>query len=162
MNLSPSQVADSNLFTYLKDCIQNNQVSPYLLELEVTEDVLVDDYSVVETLLSNARAMGMSVSVDDFGTGYSSLSYLKKLPLDYLKIDRTFIKEIVADDNDKAIVKAVIAMAHNLNLCVTAEGVETQEQLSFLVDNACNSVQGYMFSRPISVNYFIKLLNEQL
>ena len=162
MNLSPSQVADSNLFTYLKDCIQNNQVSPYLLELEVTEDVLVDDYSVVETLLSNARAMGMSVSVDDFGTGYSSLSYLKKLPLDYLKIDRTFIKEIVADDNDKAIVKAVIAMAHNLNLCVTAEGVETQEQLSFLVDNACNSVQGYMFSRPISVNYFIKLLTEQL
>jgi len=106
--------------------------------------------------------MGMSVSVDDFGTGYSSLSYLKKLPLDYLKIDRTFIKEIVADDNDKAIVKAVIAMAHNLNLCVTAEGVETQEQLSFLVDNACNSVQGYMFSRPISVNYFIKLLTEQL
>ena len=162
MNLSPSQVADSNLFTYLKDCIQNNQVNPYLLELEVTEDVLVDDYSVVETLLSNARAMGMSVSVDDFGTGYSSLSYLKKLPLDYLKIDRTFIKEIVADDNDKAIVKAVIAMAHNLNLCVTAEGVETQEQLSFLVDNACNSVQGYMFSRPISVNYFIKLLTEQL
>ena len=161
MNLSPSQVADSNLFTYLKASIEDNQVDPCLLELEVTEDVLVDDYSVAEKLLSKARQMGMSVSVDDFGTGYSSLSYLKKLPLDYLKIDRSFIKEIVADDNDKAIVRAVIAMAHNLNLCVTAEGVETQEQLSFLVDNACNSVQGYMFSRPISIVHFIKLLNEQ-
>jgi diguanylate cyclase (GGDEF)-like protein len=161
MNLSPSQVADSNLFTYLKTSIEDNQVNPCLLELEVTEDVLVDDYSVAEKLLSKARQMGMSVSVDDFGTGYSSLSYLKKLPLDYLKIDRSFIKEIVADDNDKAIVRAVIAMAHNLNLCVTAEGVETQEQLSFLVDNACNSVQGYMFSRPISKNLFIKLLTEQ-
>lgn len=161
MNLSPSQVADSNLFTFLKASIEDNQVNPCLLELEVTEDVLVDDYSVAEKLLSKARQMGMSVSVDDFGTGYSSLSYLKKLPLDYLKIDRSFIKEIVADDNDKAIVRAVIAMAHNLNLCVTAEGVETQEQLSFLVDNACNSVQGYMFSRPISKNLFIKLLTEQ-
>jgi len=161
MNLSPSQVADENLFSYLQSCIEENQVNPCLLELEVTEDVLVDDYSVAERLLSNARTIGMSVSVDDFGTGYSSLSYLKKLPLDYLKIDRSFIKEIVDDDNDKAIVRAVIAMAHNLNLCVTAEGVETQEQLSFLVDNACNSVQGYMFSRPINVDYFIKLLNEQ-
>ena len=161
MNLSPSQVADKNLFSYLQKSVEDNQVDPCLLELEVTEDVLVDDYSIAETLLSKARTMGMSVSVDDFGTGYSSLSYLKKLPLDYLKIDRSFIKEIVADDNDKAIVRAVIAMAHNLNLCVTAEGVETQEQLSFLIDNACNSVQGYMFSRPISVDYFIKLLNEQ-
>ena len=161
MNLSPSQVADDTLFSYLSACIYDNEINPCLLELEVTEDVLVDDYSVAEKLLSKARTIGMSVSVDDFGTGYSSLSYLKKLPLDYLKIDRTFIKEIVADDNDKAIVRAVIAMAHNLNLCVTAEGVETQEQLSFLVDNACNSVQGYMFSRPINVDYFIKLLNEQ-
>ena len=161
INLSPSQVADSNLFNYLKTSVQKHKVNPELLELEVNEDVLVDDYSVVEKLLSKARTMGMSVSVDDFGTGYSSLSYLKKLPLDYLKIDRSFIKEIVADDNDKAIVKAVIAMAHNLNLCVTAEGVETQEQLTFLVNNACNSVQGYMFSRPITIAYFIKLLHEQ-
>ena len=131
------------------------------MELEVTEGVLVDDYSVAEKLLSNARTIGMSVSVDDFGTGYSSLSYLKKLPLDFLKIDRSFIKEIVTDDNDKAIVRAVIAMAHTLNLCVTAEGVETEEQLSFLVDNSCNSVQGFMFSRPITVAFFINLLNEQ-
>lgn len=161
VNLSPSQVADANLFSYLRTCIHSSQINPSLLELEVTEDVLVDDYSVAEKLLSKARMIGMSVSVDDFGTGYSSLSYLKKLPLDYLKIDRSFISEIVTDDNDKAIVRAVIAMAHNLNLCVIAEGVETPEQLSFLVDNSCNSVQGYMFSRPVQLAYFIKLLNEQ-
>ncbi len=161
INLSPSQVADTNLFSYLQTCINDSQINPNSLELEVTEDVLVDDYCVAEKLLSKARMIGMSVSVDDFGTGYSSLSYLKKLPLDYLKIDRSFINEIVTDDNDKAIVRAVIAMAHSLNLCVIAEGVETPEQLSFLVDNSCNSVQGYMFSRPVQLPYFIKLLNEQ-
>jgi diguanylate cyclase (GGDEF)-like protein len=161
MNLSPSQVTDSKLFSYLCSCIKSNQIDPGLLELEVTEGVLLDDYSIADKLLSNVRAIGMSVSVDDFGTGYSSLSHLKKLPLDFLKIDRSFIKEIVTDDNDKAIVRAVIAMAHNLNLCVTAEGVETKEQLSFLVDNLCNSIQGYIFSRPIKLHHFIKLLNEQ-
>jgi len=161
MNLSPSQVTDSNLFSYLRSCIVNNHVNPCLLELEITEGVLLDDYSIADKLLSNARTIGMSVSVDDFGTGYSSLSHLKKLPLDFLKIDRSFIKEIVTDDNDKAIVRAVIAMAHNLNLCVTAEGVETKEQLSFLVDSSCNSVQGYIFSRPIKLHAFIKLITEQ-
>ena len=161
MNLSPAQVTDEKLFSHLRACIKDNDVNPCLLELEVTEDLLVDDYLVAEKLLSKVRMIGMSVSVDDFGTGYSSLSYLKKLPLDYLKIDRSFIKEIVTDDNDKAIVRAVIAMAHNLNLCVTAEGVETEEQLSFLVKNDCNSVQGYVFSRPIKLDYFIRLLNEQ-
>lgn len=89
------------------------------------------------------------------------MSHLKKLPLDFLKIDRSFVKKIVTDDNDKAVMRAVIAMAHNLNLCVTAEGVETKEQLNFLVKNACNSVQGYIFSRPIKLPAFIKLLNEQ-
>ncbi|WP_077287229.1 putative bifunctional diguanylate cyclase/phosphodiesterase [Cognaticolwellia aestuarii] len=161
MNLSPSQVTDDNLFSHLRRCINDNKLNPGLLELEVTEGVLVDDYSVAEKLLSKVRMIGMSVSVDDFGTGYSSLSYLKKLPLDFLKIDRSFIKEIVTDDNDKAIVRAVIAMAHNLNLCVTAEGVETKEQLTFLVNNSCNSVQGYMLSRPIKFDHFITLLNEQ-
>ena len=161
MNLSPSQVTDDNLFSHLRRCIKDNKLNPGFLELEVTEGVLVDDYSVAEKLLSKVRMIGMSVSVDDFGTGYSSLSYLKKLPLDFLKIDRSFIKEIVTDDNDKAIVRAVIAMAHNLNLCVTAEGVETKEQLMFLVNNSCNSVQGYMLSRPIKFDHFITLLNEQ-
>ncbi|WDE02939.1 bifunctional diguanylate cyclase/phosphodiesterase [Thalassomonas viridans] len=158
MNLSSAQVTDRNLFSYLHTCVNNYQVDPYLLELEVTEGVLVDDYSVANKLLSKVRTIGMSVSVDDFGTGYSSLSYLKQLPLDFIKIDRSFIKDIVSDDNDKAIVRAVIAMAHNLNLCVIAEGVETEEQLNFLTDNSCNSVQGYLFSRPVKFTDFIELL----
>lgn len=161
VNLSPAQVIDANLFSYLHQCIIEYQIEPSLLELEVTEGVLVDDYSKARKLLSNARTIGMTVSVDDFGTGYSSLAYLKKLPLDFLKIDRSFIKDIVNDENDKAIVRAVIAMAHNLNLSVTTEGVETKEQLKFLIKNSCNSVQGYLFSRPIQLDAFIKLINEQ-
>jgi diguanylate cyclase (GGDEF)-like protein len=162
INLSPSQVIDTNLFSYLHNCIKEYQVEPSFLELEVTEGVLVDDYSKARELLSNARAIGMTVSVDDFGTGYSSLAYLKKLPLDFLKIDRSFIKDIVTDENDKAIVRAVIAMAHNLNLSVITEGVETEEQLNFLIKNSCNSVQGYLFSRPVKLEYFLDLIKDQL
>lgn len=161
VNLSPSQVVDANLFPYLHNCIKTYQVEPSLLELEVTEGVLVDDYAKARKLLSNARAIGITVSVDDFGTGYSSLAYLKKLPLDFLKIDRSFIKDIVTDENDKAIVRAVIAMAHNLNLSVTSEGVETEEQLKFLIKNSCNSVQGYLFSRPVKLEYFLDILKDQ-
>jgi diguanylate cyclase (GGDEF)-like protein len=161
MNLSPSQVNDSNLFPFILSCVEHFKVDPCLLEIEVTEGVLVDDYSVATRLLSKVRTIGMSVSVDDFGTGYSSLAYLKKLPLDFLKIDRSFIQDIVVDDNDKAIVRAVIAMAHSLNLCVICEGVELKEQLNFLIKNSCNSVQGFLFSRPVKFSSFIALLQEQ-
>ncbi|MCI2283366.1 EAL domain-containing protein [Colwellia sp. MSW7] len=158
MNLSPSQVFDENLFSHLHACVKHYKVDPGLLELEITEGVLIDDYAITEKLLNKVRAIGMSVAIDDFGTGYSSLSYLKQLPLDFLKIDRSFVRDIVSDDNDQAIVRAVIAMAHNLNLGVIAEGVETQEQLDFLSDNLCNSVQGYLFSKPIPFDAFIELL----
>jgi len=161
MNLSPTQVLDDNLFSHLHACIKRYNVVPSLLELEVTEGILVDDYTKVEKLLNRVRTLGLSVSVDDFGTGYSSLAHLKKLPLDFLKIDRTFVQDIVNDDNDKAIVKAVIAMAHNLNLGVIAEGVETKEQLEFLTDNSCDSVQGYLFSKPVDFTAFSHLLEQK-
>ncbi|MDT0603544.1 putative bifunctional diguanylate cyclase/phosphodiesterase [Thalassotalea castellviae] len=160
INLSPSQVIEENLFSFIHNCIKEYNIEPDLLEFEVTEGVLVNDYAIAEKLLSKIRAIGMSVSVDDFGTGYSSLAYLKRLPLDFVKIDQSFVKDIVVDDNDKAIVRAVIAMAHNLNLGVTAEGVETVEQLKFLKNNACNSVQGYLYSRPINFESFLKLIKE--
>lgn len=158
INLSPPQVLEENLFNFIHDNIKKYEISPELLELEFTEGVLLNDYKIAEKLLSQTRAIGMSVSIDDFGTGYSSLAYLKKLPLDKLKIDRSFIKDIVKDDNDKAIVRAVISMAHNLNLSVTAEGVETENQLTFLRDNQCNSAQGYLYSRPVSYSKFVELI----
>lgn len=161
MNLSPIQVLDESLFSYLHDCVKKYTVDPKLLELEVTEGVLVDDYSKVEELLNKVRLLGLSVSVDDFGTGYSSLSHLKKLPLDFLKIDRSFVQDIVNDDNDKAIVKAVIALAHNLQLGVIAEGVETNDQLNFLTTNLCDSVQGYLFSKPVNFESFTNYLSKK-
>jgi len=158
INLSPPQILEEELFSFIHNCIKEYQVEPELLEIEITEGVLVNDYVIAERLLSKVRAIGMTVSLDDFGTGYSSLSYLKKLPLDFVKIDRSFVDDIVIDDNDKAIVRAVIAMAHNLNLGVTAEGVETEEQLKFLRKNYCNAVQGYLYSTPVRFDNFLQFL----
>lgn len=158
INLSPSQVLEENLFSFIHTCIKKYKVDPDLLELEVTEGVLVNDYVTAEKLLSKIRAIGMTVSIDDFGTGYSSLAYLKKLPLDFVKIDKSFVNDIVIDESDKAIVRAIIAMAHNLHLGVIAEGVETEGQLSFLRKTSCNAVQGYLYSRPIKYDNFLMFL----
>ena len=158
INLSPSQVLEENLFSFIHTCIKKYKVDPDLLELEVTEGVLVNDYVTAEKLLSKIRAIGMTVSIDDFGTGYSSLAYLKKLPLDFVKIDKSFVNDIVIDESDKAIVRAIIAMAHNLHLGVIAEGVETDGQLSFLRKTSCNAVQGYLYSRPIKFDNFLMFL----
>ena len=161
INLSPVQVMDSSIFDFMQLCIDKYQVNPHYLELEITEGILVDDYEQIHRLLTRVRGLGMSISVDDFGTGYSSLAYLKRLPIDFLKIDRSFVKDIATDDNDKAIVLAVIAMAHNLNLGVIAEGVETSEQQAFLANNCCDSAQGYLFSRPIHFDGLVELLQAQ-
>lgn len=161
INLSPLQVVDSTLFEFIKDCVDKARVNPNLLELEVTEGILISDYNEMYKLLTLIRNLGLSVAVDDFGTGYSSLAYLKKLPIDSLKIDRSFINDIVIDSNDKAIVKAIIAMAHQLRLSVVAEGVETQEQKQFLSDHHCDSAQGYLFSRPVDFESLVDLLTHK-
>ncbi|WP_342806692.1 bifunctional diguanylate cyclase/phosphodiesterase [Alteromonas sp. M12] len=158
VNLSPRQVADRHLFDFVTQAILHSGIPSKNLELELTEGVLIDNYDKVKNLLDQVRKIGISTSIDDFGTGYSSLSYLQKLPIDNLKIDRSFVIDLEQNENDKAIILAVIAMAHSLKLGVIAEGVENQYQAKFLLDNKCNTAQGYLFSKPLPFEEFCELL----
>ena len=138
-------------------------VSAKRLHLELTESMLMGNVEAAITQLHELKALGISISIDDFGTGYSSLSYLKRFPVDILKIDRSFVKDIPEDTNDMEITAAIIAMAQKLKLDVVAEGVETIEQMQFLQNNNCFIVQGYYFSKPIAEHELPKLyerLNE--
>jgi diguanylate cyclase (GGDEF)-like protein/PAS domain S-box-containing protein len=158
VNLSPRQAHDRQLFEFIRKTVVQTDITPSLLELELTEGVLIDNYDKICTLLTSIRELGVSVAIDDFGTGYSSLAYLQRLPIDHLKIDRSFIQDLESNDNDKAIIMAIIAMAHQLKLGVIAEGVENEEQRNFLQLNHCNSAQGYLFSKPLPFNSFCKLI----
>ena len=161
INLSPRQINDRQLLDFIINCVDAFAISPQLLELELTEGVLVDNFIKVQHLLSEVRKLGISVSIDDFGTGYSSLSYLQKLPIDQLKIDRSFIKDLHHNENDRALVLAVIAMAHSLKLGVIAEGVETIQQKEFLQLNKANIAQGFLFSHPVTFEQLISMLGAQ-
>ncbi|OUS41412.1 hypothetical protein A9R00_01055, partial [Oleispira antarctica] len=120
-----------------------------LLTLEITEGVLMDNLQQGIDMLGRLRGIGVSIAIDDFGTGYSSLAYLKDLPIDYLKIDRIFVKDIVEDKNDAAIANSIIALAHNLGMEVIAEGVEDPNVLGILQAFGCDHYQGFFFSRPV-------------
>lgn len=124
-------------------------VSVHCLALEITESMLVKNVEEVTDTLQALSAMGFRILIDDFGTGYSSLSYLKHYTIDTLKIDRSFVRDIATDENDAAIITAIIAMAHSLNMQVIAEGVETEEQISFLAKQGCRQYQGFYFSKPL-------------
>jgi diguanylate cyclase (GGDEF)-like protein/PAS domain S-box-containing protein len=153
VNLSTQQFFKLNLVDFVKKVLEETKLSPEYLVLEITETMAMDfDYSL--NVLRKLKDIGICISIDDFGTGYSSLSYLKKFPIDYLKIDRSFVRDIMEDDNDVNIVKAIITLAHNLCLEVIAEGVETIEQLDFLKKHHCDKIQGYLFSKPISAAQF--------
>jgi len=120
-----------------------------MLGIELTESAIILDPEIALIRLQKIKELGISLSLDDFGTGYSSLSYLKRFPIDTLKIDQAFVRDVKVDHEDAALVKAIIAMAHGLGMDVIAEGVEVQEQLDFLGANGCDSIQGYLFSRPL-------------
>ncbi|MCG6134210.1 MAG: EAL domain-containing response regulator [Nostoc sp. LLA-1] len=132
------------------DFIQTNEVEPKYLELEITESMIMQNPNSAITTMNALQALGIRVAVDDFGTGYSSLIYLKNLPINTLKIDRYFIHNVADDYQKSAIIKALIEMAHNLKMQVTAEGVETEAELNFLRQNKCDAMQGILFSRPLS------------
>ena len=161
VNLSPVQFAQRNIQDVVRKALTTSGLSPDLLELEITEGIIMRNIDETITTLQQLRRMGVFISVDDFGTGYSSLSYLKRFPISALKIDRSFVKDIPEDQDDAAITAAIIAMAHQLNLEVVAEGIETQEQMSFLQRHGCEIGQGYLISRPVSGAELAKLLPPQ-
>jgi diguanylate cyclase (GGDEF)-like protein/PAS domain S-box-containing protein len=160
VNLSTTQLSQDDLVSIIKQALDNSHLSPDLFEIEITETSLVNHSEKAMATIINLHKLGIHISIDDFGIGYSSLSYLKQLPVDSLKIDQSFVRDLSIDSNDAAIIKAVTALAHNLGLGVVAEGVETEEQLAFLETNECDQVQGFFFSTPLSATEMAKLLKE--
>lgn len=160
LNLSMKQLKSYNFISILKETIIMNNCNSSDIELEVTEGQIMENPLESIEKLKEINSLGIKLSIDDFGTGYSSLAYLKKLPIDKLKIDRTFVKDLPDDEEDIAISKSVIALAQNLKLDVIAEGVETKEQKDFLVKNGCSKIQGYYYSKPLSRNDMQELLEK--
>ncbi|MDY7579788.1 EAL domain-containing protein [Herbaspirillum sp. RTI4] len=157
VNLSPHQL-NHDLATVVAQVLSETGLDAGWLELELTENVVMKDAEKTIASLNTLKALGLQISVDDFGTGYSSLSYLRRFPVDTLKIDQSFVREISNDLDSAAIVKAIISLAHTLNLKVIAEGVETTGQEQFLRENGCDAVQGYLFGKPMPAEEFLRLL----
>nr|WP_313403782.1 EAL domain-containing protein [Pseudomonas sp.] len=149
VNCSALNLANDQLPGRIEQLLDATRCPAHCLELEVTESALLSNINRAIGILESIRALGLSLSIDDFGTGYSSLAYLRRLPLDTLKVDRSFIQDVANSSQDREIVHAIIAMAHALHLKVVAEGVETAEQLAFLQERDCDQVQGYLFSKPV-------------
>jgi diguanylate cyclase (GGDEF)-like protein len=149
VNLSARQFAEPMLLEKLIRIISASGLDPASLELEITESMVMSHGACAVAVLENLKSIGVQIAIDDFGTGYSSLAYLKRFPIDTLKVDRSFIRDIPADSNDMKITRAIIALAHGLKLKVVAEGVETADQLRFLLAHHCDSVQGYFLHRPL-------------
>lgn len=158
VNVSARQFRQPDFVAQVKSAIERNGVDPKLLKLEPTESMLFDNIESVVATMSELKAFGVQFSLDDFGTGYSSLQYLKRLPLDELKIDQSFVRNLATDSSDRAIVRTIIAMAQSLNFDVIAEGVETEEQRQILFKKGCTHYQGYLFGRPVPIEQFNAML----
>lgn len=159
VNVSARQFRQADFVEQVQSVLNRTRVEPSKLKLELTESLLIDDVDAVIAKMAALKACGVSFSLDDFGTGYSSLSYLKRLPLSQLKIDQSFVRDILVDSYDAAIARTVITLAQSIGLTVIAEGVETEAQRQFLADNNCHTYQGYLFSRPVPADEFEALLN---
>ncbi|MBK1987299.1 EAL domain-containing protein [Sphaerospermopsis aphanizomenoides BCCUSP55] len=158
VNLSARQFQRPNLVSMVKQILSETNLEHKYLELEITETVAMQDVELTQKILRELDAIGVTISIDDFGTGYSSLSYLKDFPIHSLKIDQSFVRDLVNDDNHTAITTAIIALAHGLNLAVVAEGVETEEQFNLLRILECEVMQGYLFSHPLSAEEATRML----
>lgn len=158
VNVSPRQFHDQGFVEFVREAVTRWQINPAALKLEITESLMLDNIEVTIAKMAALREAGVTFSLDDFGTGYSSLSYLKRLPLNQLKIDQSFVRDVTRDKNDATLVRTIIGMAENLNLQVIAEGVEQEDQLRLLGKMGCNAFQGYYFSRPVALPDFEKLI----
>ena len=158
VNVSARQLHHPDFVDSVLAILDRTGADPRLLKLELTESLFADDAEDVIGKMNSLKAHGVSFSLDDFGTGYSSLAYLKRLPLDQLKIDQSFVRDILTDSNDASIAKMIIALAETMGLSVIAEGVELEAQKQFLAHIGCNAYQGYLFSRPLPIEAFENLL----
>ena len=160
VNLSAQQIRQKQLVDVVGAALRTASLEPRYLELELTESTVMHDAEQSIEILRELSILGVRISVDDFGTGYSSLAYLRRLPLDKLKIDRTFIREIATSRDDAAIVRAIVSLAHNLRIKVIAEGVETPDQLAYLREAGCDQYQGYHYSAPIPNDVFVAMMRD--
>ncbi|MDX8384980.1 MAG: EAL domain-containing protein, partial [Gallionella sp.] len=159
INVSGRQFMLDDFVDRVQTAVYAHRIDASLLKLELTESVVLNDVDDVVKKMHALKAIGVKLSMDDFGTGYSSLSYLKQLPLDQIKIDQSFVRDIATDPNDAVMVQTIIGLGKSFRLNVIAEGVETEDQLGFLKSNGCMAYQGYLFSKPVPIDEFEKLID---
>ena len=158
VNLSPRQFKDPMLLDDIAEVLQRTGMAPELLELEITESMIMHNLDQAAEMAAAIKRLGVRLAIDDFGTGYSSLSQLKRFPIDTLKVDRSFIRDVDDSDDDRVIAQTIISLGKALDVSVVAEGVETEAQYTFLRDNACDEMQGYYFSKPCHPDAFAEHL----
>lgn len=160
INISAKRFLKGDLVNKLQKILAETNVDPRWLEFEITETSFIQNEEKVLTVINSLKDIGIAISLDDFGTGYSSISYLKKFKVDFLKIDQSFINTIHSSRDDEAIVKSILYMARELNIKVVAEGVETEDQLDFLINHHCHIIQGYLFSKPVEPEAFARIMKK--
>jgi len=161
INISGVQFKQINFVESVAQTLLDTGLEPQYLELELTESILMEPTEKTFSTLNELKATGVRIAIDDFGKGYSSLGYLKRLPIDTLKIDRSFVRDIISNSDDRAIIRAIISLARTLNLKVVAEGVETHDQLTYLREQGSDGIQGFLLSEPMTPNSFIQLFEEE-
>jgi len=161
VNFSSLQLKEKNIIPIITEKIRGYRTCSNRLQIEMTESILMENQKEAIDIINNLKKLGIELAIDDFGTGYSSFSYLKLLPINVLKIDKSFIENITTNKSDRSIVLAIISMAHNLKIKIVAEGVETKKQLAILQKMKCDTIQGFLISKALSEADFLKFISEK-